>query len=283
MRRLTQKLSTQKGMTLIELMIATSLSLIIMYFITNIMVTSSRTAMQAEGLSQAQENGRFILSWLQANVRSAGSPYPSDVSQERIQPFADVCASSTVVPPAANADCSFDASAGSGSDRIAVRRTFVNDPVFASENSNISCSGETITTVSDGDEITDVYWVDKTSDAYGGVLKCATYNNQHQIIGSVQEIANGIEGLQVLYGVAADEDFQYRSITNRYIALSDLGDPVEWDKVSAIRISILTRAFTERSTDKKKRSYILLDATPVTYDDAVARHIQTTTIFLANE
>src|SRR5690554_1380607 len=79
----------QRGMTLVELMVAAVISLIIVFFITNIMISSSRTAMQSEGLSQAQENGRFILTWLQGNVRTAGLPYPNESNRTRIQPFAD--------------------------------------------------------------------------------------------------------------------------------------------------------------------------------------------------
>lgn len=273
-------LSQQKGLTLVELMIATALSLTVMIFVTNIMLTSSRTAAQSEGLAQAQENGRFILSWLQMNVRDAGMPYPTDVSKTRIQPFANACAVPSLVP-ANNADCSVNDNGVT--DRLAVQRTFINDVDLKTANSDKDCSGASITGVADGEVITDIYWVELSNDEYGGTLKCATYNKNHQIIGNTQEIANGIEGLQTLYGIAEDLDPRFLSTTNRYVSLDELGNPVDWSRVSAVRIAILTRAFTERATEKKKRSYILLDADPMTFDDGVTRHIQTTTIFLPNE
>ena len=277
------KISLQKGLTLVELLIASTLSLIIMLFISNIMLTSGRTALQSEGLAQAQENGRFILSWLQENVRMAGMPYPSDKVRNRVQPFADVCAATTL-PPAANADCSLDQTNSANSDRLAVQRTFTNDIVYGTNQSRSDCTGVEITTLSDGDLVVDLYWVETNNNNTGGVLKCVTYNAEtHQPLHAVQEIANGIEGMQVLYGVRSGAEAMFRSNVNRYVSLADLSSNDLENNIGAVRISILTRAFTERSAETRARRYILLDAAPVTFNDAVTRHIQTTTIFLPNE
>ena len=276
----------QRGMTLIELMVAATLSLIIVFFITNIMINSGRTALQSEGLAQAQENGRFILSWLQSNVRTAGLPYPSNASQERIQPFADRC-SGSIVPPADNSDCSFDSTASNISDRLAVQRTFINDTDLRSEQSERDCTGSTITTVPDGETITDLYWVETTpadidSSGYGNELFCATFYNG-KVVNSAQAIASGIDGMQVLYGVRDGANKEYRSNVNRFVSLGDLGPNIDWSTIGAVRIAILTRSFNEQATSRNKRSYILLDAAPVTFEDSVSRHIQSTTIFLPNE
>src|SRR5690554_2979833 len=278
------KLNKQNGMTLVELMVAAALGLIIVFFITNIMLSSSRTALQSEGLSQAQENGRFILSWLQGNVRSAGLPYPNSETQERIAPFADEC-SGSVMPPADNADCSFNSDNSNASDRLAVQRTFINDSILGNDLTKQDCSGAEITTIADGEVITDVYWV--TTDAndssgYSNQLMCVTYHNNKKVSGE-QSIANGIDGMQVLYGVKSSADAEYRSNVNRFVSLGDLGPNIDWSTIGAVRIAILTRSFNEQATSKNKRSYILLDATPVTFDDSVSRHIQSTTIFLPNE
>lgn len=276
------RISNQQGITLVEMIVASAISLIIMMFITNILITSSRTAAQSEGLGQAQENGRFILSWLQGNIRSAGMSYPTNTSQARIQPFANRC-TGAAVPPADNADCSLDQTTSANSDRIAVRRTFVNDAALRTETSNLDCAGAAITTVAEGDFITDVYWVERTNDGYGGVLKCVTYDSASKHLNSAQEIANGIESMHALYGVRPSVDFQYRSNINRYVGLADLNDETFRNDVVAIRIAILTRGVAQQAGDERKRSYILLDAAPVTYEDRIFRHIQSTTIFLPNE
>lgn len=279
-------LNKQHGMTLVELMVAAALGLVIVFFITNIMINSSRTALQSEGLSQAQENGRFILSWLQGNVRSAGLPYPSSSSQERIQPFAEQC-TGTDLPPADNADCSFDSDSSNVSDRLAVQRTYINDTDIGNDATKRDCSGAEISVagITDGDTVTDVYWVQtdpRDTSGYQNELVCVTYYN-HVKVSDAQVIANGIDGMQVLYGVRASEDNQYRSNINRFVSLEDLGSDIDWSTIGAVRIAILTRSFNEQATSRNKRSYILLDAAPVTFEDSVARHIQSTTVFLPNE
>jgi len=278
------KLNKQNGMTLVELMVAAALGLIIVSFITNIMISSSRTALHSEGLAQAQENGRFILSWLQGNVRSAGLPYPNNATQERIQPFAEPC-SSNVLPPADNADCSFNSDSSDVSDRLAVQRTFINDSDLGNDSTKRDCSGTEITTIADGQIITDVYWVTTNandSSGYSNQLMCVTYHNNKKVSGE-QSIANGIDGMQVLYGVKSSADAEYRSNVNRFVSLSDLGSNIDWSTIGAVRIAILTRSFNEQASSQNQRSYILLDAAPVTFDDSVSRHIQSTTIFLPNE
>ena len=278
-------LHKQQGMTLIELMIAGVLSLTIAYFIMNIMVTSSRTAVQSEGLAQAQENGRFTLSWLETNIRKAG--YLPGTSQERIQPFADLCADVLPRPPASGADCTFESN--TESDRIAVRRTFVTSSTLASDYSD--CTGVDLRgTVNDGDVLVDVYWTElnydpgsgvATDDDYNDVLRCVTYYNNNPV-SPAQVIASGIESLQVLYGSRPSADPQNRNNVNRYTSLADIA-PVDWDSVRSVRIAVLTRSFSNTTTAQDTRSYIVLDADPLTFTDRIARHIQSTTIYLPNE
>lgn len=275
------RIHIQRGLTLIELMVAVALSMIIVMFITSIMITAGRTATQSEGAAQAQENGRFILTWLQMNLRTAGMPYPTEGMQERVTPIAPLCANTNIMPPTDNADCSINSTSSGQSDRLAVRRTFVSHVDHRTTVSNLDCAGQEITELGSDDPqkiLTDLYWVDIDE----GELKCATYYNG-TIIKNAQVIANGIEGMQVLYGIRAARDFQYRSNVNRYVSLSDM-NANDLENIGAIQIAILTRSLAaSANVDKKKRTYILLDAAPVSFEDTVYRHIQSTTIFLANE
>lgn len=277
--------SKQQGLTLVELMVAGLLSVAAIFFVTNIMLSSSQTAMQSEGLAQAQENGRFILSWLQNNIRKAGYPYPKEGIQSRIQPFANRCASATPAPPADNADCTLESN--TGSDRIAVNRTFVSDASKGSPADQLDCTGAAITGIADGQIITDVYWVENNfsgatvAPGYNDVLRCVTYHN-HVALNSTQTIASGILSMHALYGSSNVTNDQQRTSVTRYSSLADLGT-INWETVRAIQIAVLTRAFSTTGLDEKKRGYIVLDANPLTYQDRVARHIQTTTIYLPNE
>ncbi len=283
----------QRGMTLVELMIAAVLGTIVTYFITNIMISSSRNAMQSDGLAQAQENGRFVLSWLHAEARRAG--YIPGIINARIQPFADLCAAELPLPPANNADCTFEAN-DRASDRLAIRRTFAT--ASGSAKDAMDCTGVDLTGVrAEGDVLTDVYWVERNfvspntpnNDAYDDVLRCVTYFNGIPVA-NAQVIASGVEGLQVLYGIRPGEDPDRNTNVSRYVALNDIL-PIDWDSVRAVRIAVLTRAFSDNTINRDTRSYILLDSNPIsldplqtfTFTDRIARNIQTTTVYLPNE
>lgn len=278
-------ITSQKGLTLIELMITVVLSMVVVYFVMNIMITSSRTSMQSEGLAQAQENGRFILSWLHTETRRAG--YIPGIIEERIQPFADICTTELPQPPAPGAACTFESS--DASDRLAIQRTFISDSPTLRDRTD--CTGIDLTgTQNDGDILTDVYWVERdfnpgggvaTDDAYDDVLRCVTYFNNNTVA-PAQVIASGIEGLHVLYGIRPNQDDQRRTNIHRYVSLSDVA-PVDWDSVRSARIAILTRSFSDTTLANDTRSYILLDADPATFTDRIARHIQSTTVYLPNE
>lgn len=277
-----KNLSAQKGLTLIELMITAVLGMVITYFVINILITSTRTANQSDGLAQAQENGRFILNWLSSEIRPAG--YTTTLGMKRIQPFADLCANELPRPPANNADCTFQSHTANG-DRIAVRREFTNE----TPRGRRDCTGvDLAATRSNGDVLTDVYWVERdfvapgvnATDAYNDVLRCVTYYDGVPVA-PAQVIASGIESLQVLYGLQRTTD-TIESNVHRYASLNEVAD-IDLNSIRSVRISILTRSFTVATLPPAQRSYILLDADPITVNDTIARNIQSTTIYLLND
>lgn len=62
----------QSGFSLTELMVAMTVSLILMYGMGQIFISSKRTYTAQEGLSRLQENGRFAIEMLGRSVRMAG-------------------------------------------------------------------------------------------------------------------------------------------------------------------------------------------------------------------
>ena len=128
----------QRGVTLIELMIASLLSLLVAYFIMNIMITSTRTATASDGVSEAQETGRFVMSLLQAEAQRAG--YQHVLNENTIEPFANLCAAGFAnLPPADNANCTFNSDANDSGDRIAIRWNF--NPNSTLERNTQDCTG----------------------------------------------------------------------------------------------------------------------------------------------
>lgn len=277
------RLQQQRGITLIELMVAGVLGVIITYFIFNIMITSTRTATQADGLAQAQENGRFVTSWLHSEIRRAG--YTPDFTDPRIQPFANTCASGAPVPPANNGHCSFNSN-NNDSDRIAIRRTYTTATTLRDRQ---DCTGVDLSTLSappiDGDVLVDVFWVEPDTSAdpdnFSDVLRCVTYRETTGIpVANAQVIANGVQGFQVLYGESTTPINNNRTNVTRYVNADEV---TNWNNVYAARISVLTRSFLPTGLDQAIRSYVLLDANPYTFNDRIARHIQGTTIYLPNQ
>ncbi len=272
-----KQLRVQRGMTLIEMMIAGLLGLIVTYFIVNVMISSNRTALTSDGLAQAQESGRFVMSWLQEEVRRAG--YSADPTQTLNQPFADVC-TGTATPPSSDADCTYEAT-DEVSDRIALRWLYDSDST--SERDQEDCTGTALSTSYDGTVLIDVYWVEQDfgsdGDDYDDVLRCATYSEDSgNVVASAQTIASGTLGMQVLYGVSSNSGSDDSDVT-QYVAASEVTD---WALVRSARISVLTRAFNTNTLDQSTRSYILLDAEPYTYTDRTARYILSSTFFLPN-
>lgn len=68
------KISTikyQSGLSLVELMIAMTLSLLLMLGVMQIFLSSKQTYIATEGLSRVQENGRFAMTFLGYDIRNA--------------------------------------------------------------------------------------------------------------------------------------------------------------------------------------------------------------------
>ncbi|MDH5631848.1 MAG: PilW family protein [Gammaproteobacteria bacterium] len=62
----------QSGFTLVEIMIALTISLIILLAVTQIFVSSRTTYSYTEGMSRIQEGGRFAIDFLARDIRMAG-------------------------------------------------------------------------------------------------------------------------------------------------------------------------------------------------------------------
>ncbi|MCD8532270.1 MAG: prepilin-type N-terminal cleavage/methylation domain-containing protein [Saccharospirillaceae bacterium] len=72
MKNMTKGVTVQRGMTLIELMIASVLGLVITAAVVQIVITSNRTAILSDNLAQSQETGRFVIGYLSEALRRAG-------------------------------------------------------------------------------------------------------------------------------------------------------------------------------------------------------------------
>jgi len=152
------------------------------------------------------------------------------------------------------------------------------------------CTGVDISAfVANEELLTDVYWVEADSgsdgDAYDDLLRCVTYRENGTIVNntSPQTIANGVEGMQLLYQVEEDVIDEAGDIVDgrRYINADQVEALNLWDEVKAVRIFVLARAFTGQTSDTATRSYILADADPYTFaNDRTSRYVLSSTVVL---
>lgn len=104
-----------------------------------------------------------------------------------------------------------------------------------------------------------------------------------QIVGSgfPQELVQGVEGMQLLYGVDTDGDL----LANSYQKASDVAD---WTTVVSVNIAVLARSIDETGVELDKKTYKLLGGTAAggydygPFNDKRQRAVFTTTITLRN-
>jgi type IV pilus assembly protein PilW len=91
-----------------------------------------------------------------------------------------------------------------------------------------------------------------------------------------QELIQGVEAMQVKYGVDTDGDF----LANSYVTADAVTD---WTKVVSINLAILIRSVDQTGVDKDNRTYTLIDKTYGPFNDRRTRAVYTTTISLRND
>lgn len=296
-------LKYQQGVSLIELMIAGVISLLASYFVMSILITTNQTASKSATLSQAQETGRYTISWLESAISRAGyNPSIEESVQQKVEnyfPFATLCPVGAPLPPANNANCTFESSDPSEGDRIAVNRHFseTSDAEYESED----CVGNDLSgRVVEGALLTDVFWVDRDTlsdgvdysdlvngienydnpNAYDDILRCVTYDENGVALNDAATLASGIEGLQAIYGEATT-DARGDMVSLSYVSANNIQQR-DFSSVTTVKLAILTRSFSEDPVSRKSSRYILLDADPYLFNDGVIRQILSTTINLYN-
>jgi len=295
-----------QGFTLIELMVTLVLSLMITYSIAQVLISSNHSSTSSDGISQSQETGRFVMSYLANNIRQSGldSLPNGDIS---IPPFIDCTTFSLAANQcigesnAAETELTIH-SAGSHGDRLAVawvppvpvNAAGVEVPALFATNVR-DCTGRAIYVK--GDTILNVFWVQSDPNNPDPLpnppdldnptmnnLVCQAYKFNGGIAtdpSDILPIANGIESMQILYGESLNPlpiDTQERNV-NQYVTGAAV---TNWNRVYAVRIAILTRSLIAITGQTAIRNYVLLDAQPYIMNDAVSRQVFTTTFVINN-
>ena len=249
----------QAGLNLIELMIAIVIGIFISLMVVQYLSTSARLFKQQGADTNLEANGTFAISYMTQFVRQAGSidPLGSDV------PF--YIGDCDGVDP-----CTYNEDNPDKSDQIAVQMVPQNGR---------DCVGNDVEA---GDRIANVFAVKDSS------LVCRGYDLATQDwLGAEETLIDGIEQLQVLYGISNADGLVERYVDASRVAdgaLTDFDRNLAWDRVRSIKIAVLVADVTTAGTEiQAPREYQLLDSPLVIRDDRVSRKVYSTTVSINNK
>ena len=288
----------QTGISLVELLITLALGVIMIGAALQSMLGSRSAFLVTQELSQVQENGRFALEILGRDVRMAGYPpkysQPTSIDERLSQlPFlVDSCSDGAGVPNAAV--CTVDGSTvGTGNDA----NGRPNSDQFAilidpepDDGTETDCTGATLLPI---EQVANVYYVADTDGDGVFSLMCRGWSttdgawNQNS---TAQPLIDGIENMQVLYGVNNGETNGVSGYISANEINLDPASPPHWGQVEAVRIGLLASAgVTQGIGDPIPKQYVLLDSGLISYHldangfvDNFNRQIYTATYTLNN-
>ena len=318
----------QKGITLVELMVAMVIGLILTAGILQLFVSNKQTYRVTENMSRLQENGRFAIHFLTSDIRMAdywGCRSQGLAIDNNLNPDPNFN-----LPIAGLAGSNDDTAANSiidGTDTITVKGVFNSNIFLVSIPANLSADLKVtdnsglkkndlilISDCSDGDilQVTNdpstggapsqdnvVHNTGSVASGPGNAekplkklygtdaqvykLNFATYSirsgaaGQNALFrsingGAAQELVEGIEDMQILYG----EDTSGDGAANYY----KTAGAVDMDKVVSVRISLV--AFTlEDNVTENANSYSIFGTTTSPTDRRI-RHVFTSTTVIRN-
>ncbi len=230
---MSRKVRSQAGFTLVELMITLVISLAILAGLSQAFVAGNEAYSVQDRMGSLQESGRYALYFLQRDIRMAGYP----ATDATLIPFPTTGSANAIVS---------EGTGNNASDQIAIQ--YRVDTIGGASD----CVG---TNVASGNILNNTYAVSRDATTNLSRLTC-----------NGQPIVEGIEAMQILYGVDNDTDPGNASfgIADKFVPASGVAS-TEWQsKVVAVRIALLastvTAVFGDKAADSTT-SFALLDNT----------------------
>ena len=228
----------QKGLSLVELMVALTLSLVVMLITTGIYVSNKQTYRFLDSYGSLQENGRFAIYFLREHILQAGFP-----GQSFVNAFQNLPANNT---------------GPNNSDDINVSFRSLVDCV------NVAIPGPAPTT---------------TTNTFTIVQPAGAVPQLHC---NGQVLVEGIETMQVAYGVDTDNDFIANTYADSAQVQAGIGG-ASWNEVVSVRVAILVQGQANTLDIAQAITYNLLGNAYPAANDRTPRRVFTTTIPLRNK
>ena len=243
MIRIYSKSRAQRGLSLIELMVAITISLILMAGVGQIYIGTKASYNLQNGLGRLQENARYALDILAHNIGQAGyttsalglDSFNSAESKEN---------------ESENATMGFTQASGTASDTIEINYASATD-----------CLGNAT-----GGTATDRYYI------AGSTLMCL--GNGSATAGA---LADGIDNMQVLYG----EDTDGNDVADVFVSADNVTDWAEIKSVRIALLASTADNMGTAATDNN--THVLLNTPVIgPLNDNMLRRVFTTTILVRN-
>ena len=248
----------QRGLSLVELLIAMALGLLLTVGALQMMLSSQGLYRTTDSLSRIQESGRFALDFLAKDIRMAGYN-----TEYLVALYNEPCGASFT-------SCTEDGG-GATSDRIGI---------MLEPSRSVDCLGNAV-----ADDVVNVYYL----KAVNGIssLYCRGLNPISNTWNSgEQPLVDGVENMQILYGIKkvnnikGSEEEGALEYIETYVPASPT---LDFTSVATVRIALLVNnGQVNGNGDKASRSFTLLNAPQQDFDDKHQRQVYTSTISINN-
>ncbi len=258
----------QRGLNLIELMIAIVIGLFISLMVVQYLSTSTKLFKQQGTDTTLEANATFATSYLSQFIRQAGSHNPIGT----VVPFFFGDCGGTD-PNDTDNPCTYNGDAPGDSDQIAIQMVPWNLQ---------DCAGQD---VEEDEQIANVFSVVDSE------LLCRGYSVTNQdwlSTDPAESLIDGIEQLQILYGVSNTDGIIDQFVDASQVASAGLSEEQEklaWDRVRSVKLALLVSDGVDDSGSEREeaRTYQLFDSPEIVFTDRVSRKVYTTTITINNK
>lgn len=312
----------QSGLSLVELMVSITIGLLILLGLTTLFVNNNKTQVEIEKSNRQQENGRYALQLLTNDLRVAGFFDTRIITTAPTSTAAlpDPCAIDLPTLDSAmtfhiqgydnnNGGLTCISDVKTGTDVLVIRHAatcrsanpldancdgLTNGPAYLQVS---GCEGESpdhlVSNLTPDFRLkkvnctdlapviklrTNIYYIANNNIGSDGVptLKRAELSSSGGGIAFViTPLVDGIENLQILYGTSNGA-----AAPTAYTAAP--ADASAWWTVTAVQVSLLARNETPSAGYTDTKTYNLLGAPPVRFDDGYRRHVYSSLVTLSN-
>lgn len=253
---------TPHGFTLVELMVALTVSLLLLAGVIQVYVSSKQAYRVQDNVARIQESGRLAMGFLTRYLRLAG--YRSNLQVSSDQVFTS------------GVNQVISGTHGGGSPPTPPDTVTIN---FQSDGTMVDCLGNT---VDNGFLSRDTF---QLSNA--GELQCRSQGNKAVPTDNTQPLVGGIQDMQITYGL--NNKTTDPPAASQYVTAADMLNPAStcppapdcWPLVVSIRITLLVQSPDDSLADTPQ-TYTFNGPSPITATDRRLRQVFTSTINLRN-